>query len=361
MRDMKPTLLSPAEVLGQTRVALGLSSRDALDAVDDALLAQLLRAVAWVHLPCLAGVLVKEAERHLQGLSEDLPLLRERLAFVLETMCGTGDLVEPGQVTHADIYPRGALFPAPPSFAMLTRDVAQVFGVAGEDYWASITQLQGRVVHEGASRRIVARAGESLDTYLRDAGLRELSIEAWLKEPPIASAAEILDSARKHLRRAPPGDDIASGLEVFDSRAGRIYSSSWSEPRGLSGLVMARRPKAFGSTQWMLVELTSGNVEQVSFLPTPGRSGRACDEAWLLQLAADFRAGRPQQFRLRREGGLSVIDLLFPIPRWAHRRLLVLGRLVPRWRSICSYQVEEMLLEDACVFLERRLWMSRTE
>lgn len=358
---MQPILLSPVEVVGQTRVALGLPSIEAPDAIDDALLSQLLRAVAWVHAPCHAGVLVREAERHLQGLAGDLLQLRERLAFVLETMCGTGDLVEPGQVTHADVYPRGALFPAPPSFAMLTAEVAQVFGVASEDYWASIPQLQGRVVHEGASRRIVARAGESLDTYLRGAGLRELSTEAWLKEPHATSPGELLEAARKHLRPTTPGDDIAQGLEVFDPTEGRIYATSWSEPRGHTGLAIARRPKVFGPTQWMLVELDSGKVQKVSFLPTPNSSGRGCDEAWLLQLAADSRAGRPQRFRLRRGDGLWFVDLLFPVPQWAHRRMLLLGRLTPRWRSICSYQVDEMLLEDACVFLERRLWMSRAE
>lgn len=283
-----------------------------------------------------------------------------RLTEVLESLIATGDLLEPGQVTYAEELPKGWLFPAPPSFAMLSEGVAQLFGVANEEELEGLPALRGRVVHEGASRRVTALSGEALEATLRVAGLRELSVQAWLREPVGQSATNFLSAAKKRLKATEPVDAVIDGLEIFDSAGDGIYSACWGVPGSKSGLFIARRPKAYGNWQWMLAELNGGRVVQSALLPSPGSSFRGCDEAWTTQLALDAVRGRPQRFRVRQDSSAVYLDILFPVPLWAHRRLLVLGQQVTRQKSICSFQVPAELLGEASGFLEQRLWLKRT-
>jgi hypothetical protein len=353
-------LTSPEQVLASTRSALGLPTAKDGNAVDDTLLAQLLRAVAWSSCPCQPFILVREVERTLSGLVDDVDSLHERILQSLETLLATGDLLEPGLVTHAIELPKGALFTAPLSFAMLSTDVALIFGIASTDVFEGQPELLGRIVYDGASRRIHARPSEPLGAKLRHAGLRELTMQAWLKEPATEAASVFLDEAKATLKRADPADSAIDGLEVFDSSRGGIYSTCWGAPGDRSGLFIARRPKAYGNTHWMLVELSAGRVEQTAHLPRIGSSLRGCDEAWRLQLALNAMNGRPQRYRVRKENAIAYLDMLFPVPLWAHRHLLVLGRQAQRQQSICSYQVPESLLGEARSFLEQRLWLKTT-
>jgi hypothetical protein len=351
-------LVSTAHVLETTHAALGLGMSAEVQTVDDTLLAQLLRAVAWSNCPCQPFVLVREVERTLRGLISDTDSLRARVNEILENLVATGDLLEPGQVTHGNEWPKGFLFPAPPSFAMLTNDIAQLFGVASEEELDGPSELRGRIVYDGTSRRVKADVGESLESTLRLAGLRELSMQAWLREPATASAAEFLAEAKKWLRRAAPADATIEGLEVFDSSSGGIYSTCWGAPGRRSGLFIARRPKAYGSTLWMLLELNDGRIVQLTHLPQTGSSFRGCDEAWRTQLALDAVKGQPQKYRVRCERDSAHLDMLFPIPLWAHRHLLVMGRQSPAFKSIFSYQMDLGLLSEAQSFLEQRLWLN---
>lgn len=353
-------LLSSEQVLANARAALGLGVVKEDQAVDEALLAKLLRRVAWSNCPCQPFVLVREVERGLKGLVPDTDSLRTRIGQVLENLIATGDLLEPGQVTHADEWPKGFLFPAPPSFAMLSSDMAQLFGIASEEELEGPLELQGRIAHDGAARRVTAKPGESLKAQLRVAGLRELSMEAWLREPATESATEFLAAARTRLRRAEPADATIDGLEIFDSSAGGIYSDCWDVPGNRSGVFVARRPGAYGNNFWMLVELNGGRIVQSTHLPLTGSPFRGCDEAWRTQLALDSVSGRPQRYRVRREAITAHLDMLFPVPLWAHRHLLVIGRQVPALKSICSYQVPEGLLSEARNFLEQKLWLETT-
>jgi len=357
---MSMTLLQPDSVVAEARKALSLPTVAASLAIDDALLAQVLRAVAWSHCPCQPFILLREAERHLRGLDPQATDLADRLATVLESMVATGDLVEPGQVTQAEAFSRGILFPAPPSFAMLSDDVAQLFGVANEDGWGGLPDLHGRVDYDGASRRVLARPGEELAAKLLATGLRELSVEAWLREPTTVSARDFLAAALKRLKPAGPADTLGSEMEVFEPGAGGIYSKSWVAPSGKTGKFIARRAKAFGANQWMFIAMDSGRLVQLAHLPAPGSSGRACDEAWRLQLALGALDGRPQSFVLTRQGQVDHFDLAFPIPQWAHRRMLVFGRQVPSRKCVCSYEVQGNLTAEASNFLEHRLWMKKT-
>lgn len=353
-------LITPNQVLTGARAALGLSVDEEKQLIDDAMLAQLLRTVAWSHCPCLPLVLIREAERCLKGLVSVDDNVTDKLSQVLEILVATGDLLEPGQVTHADELPRGVLFPAPPSFAMLSDELAQLFGVAHEDEFDGLPELQGRVVHDGVSRRVMARPRETLHATLRMAGLRELSMQAWLREPTDEPAADYLVAARKRLKRAEPADAFIDGLEIFNSTIGGIYLACWVPPSSNIGLFVARRPKAYGSHLWMLVELDGDHIVQTLHLPISGSMFRGCDEAWRMQLALDAVNGHPQQYRVRRKEGSSYLDMLFPVPSWAHRHLLALGREAPRMQSICSYEIPELLLGEACSFLEKRLWLKRT-
>ena len=350
-------LLSPAQVLEETRGAFGLAQSKDGSAVDETLLAQLLRAAAWSYCPCQAFVLVREVERQLIGLVEEAIGLRDRIAEVLETLVATGDLVEPGLVSHSMELPKGALFAAPLSFSMLNEGVAQIFGIACTGELESKPEMQLRVVHEGASRRVYARSSEQLAGVLRHAGLREISVQAWLKEPGVEGAGDFLNHAKSALKRADPADSATEGLEVFDATRGAIYADCWGPAVGRNGSFIARRPKAYGNSHWMLVEMADGRIARCAHLPLIGSTNRACDEAWRLQCALGAVNGQHQQYRLRKQGADAYIDMLFPVPLWAHRHLLAMGRQVPRYRSICSYHVPENLLSEVRTFLEQKLWM----
>lgn len=356
---MSMTLLSPEAVVAEAREALGLPAVAASIALDDALRAQVLRAVAWSHCPCQPFILLREAERLLKGLVPQNADSADRLASVLESMVATGDLVEPGQVTQVETFARGVLFPAPPSFAMLSKGVAQLFGLTNEDGWGGLPDVHGRVSYDGASRRVFARPGEQLEVKLLAAGLRELSVEAWLREPATVAAGDFLAKAVKRLKQAEPADALSSEMVVFEPDAGDIYSKSWVSPSGKTGRFIARRAKAFGASQWMFVELNSGRPLQLAHLPAPGTSDRACDEAWRLQLAICAVKQQPKIFRQTRQGQVSRFDFAFPIPQWAHRRMLVLGRQLPSRSSICSYEIQEGLTSEASNFLEQKLWMRK--
>lgn len=354
-------LISPEQVIASTREALGLGAQNAGHAVDEALIAQLLRAIAWSNCPCHPSVLIREAERALQGLVPDADSLRARAIHVLDDLVATGDLLEPGQVSYAAEWTKGLLFPAPPSFAMLNKETAQLFGVASEEELEGPPELIGRIVYDGSSRRVTARVGEALECTLRVAGLRELSMQAWLGEPDFASPKDFLAAAKQRLKRAEPADASVDALEVFDSTSGGIYSACWVTPRDRSGLFVARRPKAYGSNLWMLVDLANGLITRLVHLPTNGSSFRGCDEAWQTQLALDSVNGNHQKYRVRQDGGAVHLDMLFPLPRWAHRHMLVLGRQSSTFKSICTYQVPETLLSEAQSFLEQRLWLKTTD
>lgn len=354
-------LLSSEQVISDTRSALGLGAPSDGNFVDDALLAQLLRGAAWSSCPCLPFILVREVESGLRGLVNDSNGLRERLLQVLETMMTTGDLLEPGLVTHSMQLSKGTLFAAPLSFAMLSEDVAQIFGVSSENELENKPALRGRVVYEGASRRVYGHSSEPLRERLRHAGLRELSMQAWLKEPGTEAAGDFLDRAKEGLKRSDPADVAIDGLEVFDSTRGGIYASCWGGAEGRNGLFVARRPKAYGSAHWMFVEIAHGRLARTAHLPPAGSSHRACDEAWRAQLALDAVNGRPQRYRLRKDARAAYVDMLFPVPLWAHRHLLVMGRQVSSHRSICSYEIPGNLLGEVHAFLEQKLWMKATK
>jgi hypothetical protein len=348
--------ISAQQALQRIRSGLSLPALQEGSQVDDALLVQLVRAAALTNSPCTGQVLKREVIRGLRGLADEAalsPLLDVLLAQLIEV----GDLIEPGLVSQVEELPPGTLFVAPLSFSMLSAKTAFVFGLTFDDEVITTNKLLSRLRVSGPSRRLHGLEDEDIRGKLRAAGLRELSVKAWLKEPPRCTPGELVAHHAKQLKRAAPSEAAIDSLEILSSQAGSTYLSCWTSPSGQSGTFIARRPKAFGAYVWMGVQLDNGKVVQTQTFPSRGAQVRGCDEAWRLQLAIDAIAGTRQEYRLTTNSEHARFDFLFPLPLWAARRMHVLGRSVPRVRGICSFEVDRAVVAETVQFLKEEVWL----
>jgi hypothetical protein len=88
---------------------------------------------------------------------------------------------------------------------------------------------------------------------------------------------------------------------------------------------------------------------------------RGCDAAWHLQIAIDHCNGAPQKYRHRPAPGGAILDFFSPLPVWARRRLMVIGKMEPNDRALFSYFVPDRELAAEEEFLQQRLWLARVE
>jgi hypothetical protein len=221
--------------------------------------------------------------------------------------------------------------------------------------------LNARVVHEGFARVLIPQPSEDLPSVLRDLGLLELSESIWLKAPRPETAAELRDGMLQRLIGQPPSGGVAD-ISILDSaRDVGYYVGRWINPKKESGNYVARRPQAYGAPLWGFASLIDGGVTRFLDFPLKGTRWRGCDVAWHLQMAIDHCRGIPQLYRRRLTPGGASLDFFSPLPLWAQRHLAVLGRLVPREKSLFSYWLPERELASLEVFLQERLWLAHRD
>jgi hypothetical protein len=196
---------------------------------------------------------------------------------------------------------------------------------------------------------------------LNELGLQPISQEAWLKCPRAQTAADFVAGLEARMRTGSRSGDI-SDLQLLDSeRPVTYYRGRWVSLKKQSGVFVARRPQEYGSPIWCLVEVQGGDARKLLDFPLPKNRWRGCDAAWHLQMAIDHLRGVPQRYRVRPGAEGIFLDFFSPIPLWAQRRLMIIGRQVPAEKCLISFQIPDDELEEEERFLQERLWLARAD
>jgi hypothetical protein len=359
---MEIMTLSKGQLLQSTRDALGLSSITS-QIVDDALLAASLRRAAGLFCPCPLSSLVATVLESLQYLFEEhRDAAEERVAQAAGELVVGGDLLELNQVTTDDPNAKSSwVFAAPPSFIVTPGRTIFLIGIVPDQSTPLPASLNTRIVYEGFRRLLIPQPGENLSPVLKELGLRELSISAWLTTPKLQSALDLRDAMMQRLKDQPPSGTITE-ISILDSqRAVDYYSGRWIVPANESGYYVGRRPQAYGAPLWGFANLTNGVVTKFLDFPLTGMQWRGCDAAWHLQMAIDNCRRKPQLYRLRQSSDGPCLDFFSPIPLWAHRRLNVIGhRALPK-KCLNSYCIPEHHVASEEEFLKDHLWLARRD
>lgn len=350
--------VSATEVLADCRRTLGMpDSQEA--ALDDAALAGLGRRSAGIHCPCSRATLRASLLECTRGLPTAYDSLTEAIEEAIEALIVGGDLLELNDVVTEDSDVRQTwVFAALPGFVERPSGSVFLFGVVPDQDSLLPAALSDRVLYRGATRLLEPRSGEDLPHELRELGLQQLSDGAWLKSPRTEDPPRLIARHQQLLARESPVTEVPD-LQLLDpARPVRYYRGRWVRPTNQNGTFVARRPQEFGAPIWCLVDLHNGAPVRLLDLPLKQTRWRACDAAWHLQMAIDHCNGRPQCYRRRADQGGVRFDFFSPLPQWSQRRFMILGRPVPRERSLLSYVLPANEADTEEAFLQQTLWLS---
>jgi hypothetical protein len=359
---MEIMTLSAGQLLQSVRDALGLSSNTS-QIIDDSLLAASLRRAAGLFCPCPLSSLVATVIESLQYLfDEPRDAAEERVAQAAEELVVGGDLLELNQVTTDDPNAKSSwVFAAPPSFIVTPGRTIFLIGIVPDQSTPLPASLNTRIVYEGFRRLLIPQPGENLSPVLKELGLRELSISAWLAAPKVQSPQELHDTMFQRLKDQPPSGTITE-LSILDSECPvDYYRGRWLAPTNQSGDYVARRPQSYGAPLWGFANLVNGVVTKFLDFPVAGSRWRGCDAAWHLQMAIDNCRRKPQLYHLRKSSDGPCLDFFSPIPLWAHRRLNVIGYRTRPEKSLNSYCIPEHHVASEEEFLRDHLWLARRD
>jgi len=352
------TQVSVTEVLTASRDQLGLPQSLG---IDETLLAAMLRRAAGIHCPCSLATLTGAVAESLRHLADEKEHLTEDIDGAAEALIVIGDLLELHQVTVDDPNAKGTwVFSAPPGFIVRPSGSIFLVGIVPDEATPLPNSLSRRLQFEGVSRILVPGEGEALPPVLRELGLRGVSASAWLKAPKIESAAELRASMIRRLSEQPPSGMIAQVSILDSSRPVNYYADRWITPARQSGQFVARRPQAYGAPLWGFAQLDDGSVTKFLDFPLKGTRLRGCDTAWHLQMAIDSCHATSQKYRRRPGPDGGYLDFFSPIPQWAHRRLSIVGRAVPREHCLFSYWIPEREFAAEEENIQKHLWLTAT-
>lgn len=350
--------VSPDEVLSGVRRTLDLPPARLFD---EPLLGALVRYGAGILCPCPQSRLSAGLVECLQHLGIPSDELRKRVHSAIEGLIVRGELLEV-RGDEADEWEGGTirLILAPPRFVVRRSGRIFLLG-AVPDHGAFLPRSLVRGIrHDGYLRVLDPVPGRDLRKELRAHGVQELSSADWLASPKETSPRALIDSIEAELDARSAVGEFGS-IEILDSdRPVTYYRGRWKTPRRESGVFIARRPQEYGSPLWCVARLETGSVSRFVDLPIGDLRVRACDEAWHLQMAYDHRRGVPQRYRLERDGDRVRFDFFSPLPKWAERRLLAIGRQIPPSRCLISYSLPGTEAEAEAGFIRDRLWLERT-
>lgn len=343
-------------LLRQLGVGEGVTACDSPEAV-----AALLRRAAGYLCPCSSRTLVDAVERAAgPWLGEDP---RERIGDVLDDLIVHGDLVElragddaGGQTVR--IYLAG------PAFLLRKSGAAYLQGIIPDQPTGLPAELARELRAHGAVRMLPGGLNADWESVLVQLGFAPLNPEHWFGAPTPVPAQEHCARYAKRLEAAPAGGDTAM-LKIIDPAAEpTFYDGRRAEGGTRRGRFVGRRERRFGRPIWCYVEIADGRILHLCDLHDEDDALAGANEAWHLQMALDACAGMHQRFRVRRdaetsEEGEAVIDIFSPLPRWAERRFLALGRrLDQKGRgALQSFAVPEAEVEEETRFLTRTLWL----
>jgi hypothetical protein len=353
------TQASVEEVLTASREQLGIPPSSG---IDDTLLAAMLRRAAGIHCPCSLSTLTAAVMDSLAYLTDDSVELEERVGVAAEGMVVIGDLLELSHVTVDDPDAKGTwVFSAPPGFIVRPSGSIFLVGIVPDEATPLPAFLSSRVEYDAHARVLVPGHGEDLPSALRELGLREISVSAWLKAPKAESASYFRDDFLRRLSEQPPSGAIADVSILLPERPVDYYPRRWAIPGNHTGEFIARRPQAYGGALWGFAHLENGNVTRFLDFPLKGTRWRGCDVAWHLQMAIDQSCGAPQKYRRRSGRNGTYLDFFSPIPLWAQRRLCVVGRLAKPEHCLISYLVPEREIAAEEEYVQKHLWLTATD
>lgn len=351
--------ISSDEVLGGLRSTLGVPPESAPQ-LDEPLLGELVRYGAGILCPCSQPRLSVGIAECLQHLGIPLDELRTRVDTAIEALTVRGELVELRR-DASDEWEGGTvrLILTPPRFVVRPSGSIFVLGAVPDHAAFLPRSLVQNIRHDGYLRVLDPVLKRDLRKELKAHRVQELKNAEWLAAPKEVSLDALIESIEARLDAQPHAGAFGS-IEILDSnRPVTYYRGRWKTPRRESGVFVARRPQEYGSPLWCVARLETGSVRRFVDLPQDVRS-RACDEAWHLQMAYDHRRGGPQRYRLERSGDRIRFDFFSPLPKWAERRLLAIGRQVPPRKCLSSYCLPDAEAEAEERFIRDRLWLERS-
>jgi hypothetical protein len=320
-----------------------------------------IRRLAGFLCPCSPRTIVRRMVECHVGLIDNVSMFEELVEAAIEGLVAIGDLLELADVALEGEHVRGTwLVAAPPAFVVRPSGTAFLLGLSADEQTPLPTEMRSRILSHQGLRLIEPVAHEDLSTILGDLGLRELSVAGWLRSPIAVAPAELLASYDAKLDARKHSGEVADLLVLDGSRRTRSYRARWTTPGTLSGNYVVRRPQAFGSDLWGYAQLADGIPAKLLDLPLHGDRWRGCDAAWRIQMAIDTVACRPQEYRLRAVDGGALLELFSPIPKWARRRLAIIGSEVQPAGCLMSFLVPEAEIATEEKFLKDLLFLART-
>jgi hypothetical protein len=288
--------------------------------------------------------------------------LRIEIKSALESLRIAGDIVDLGTALTVDQAVQSLVHCVPPSYLNIGTRV-YLFGIAADDAPFLPSGIASLVLVEGTTRYIDASQPEQVCEQLLSLGLRAITPEEWFRKANYGKPANFF--ARVCTRLQEHGaDGELQDVRVLLPTTGdsRSYSSRWGEPEQRSGTHIVRTRRSFGADAWLLANLHDGHVERSVLLGgIDNTMTRACDVAWLAQLAMDAVAGHPDTYRVEKGGNEWIITLNFPLPLSATRRLLYLsGRISTDTGDYYRFRFSDSVYVVAERFLQEQCWMQRS-
>ena len=350
--------LSVEEVHARMVGRLGLDPSAADLSFPEALACAVRRAAGLV-CPIPPRSLVRAVLRPFRGLVEN-DGLKERVENMVETLLAHGDLLELERSEMGGDEVVVQIYAAPPSFVRRGSGAVILLGVAPDDVFPLSDELQELVEHANHIRSLPGNAATALPEYLRQSGLVELSLDAWLKAPPQSLPEQYLAELDRRLGSASPSGEVLGLLILDPARPVRYYRGRWVEPKDHTGKFVGRRTQAFGADLWCYVELAEGRPVRLLDLPLGRSKERGCDQAWRIQAAIDSVRGDPQRYRIRLgRDDRSVFDLFSPVPMWARRRWDCFGEPVVSTGCLFAHAFSANEVDEERRFAAERLWLSQ--
>ncbi len=355
------SVVAPEDIVRYCRSILNLQGEG--HGIDDTFLSAMLRRTAGALCPCSRAVLRAALVESLSHLDQEPASLPARLENLIDDLLVVGDLLELSDVTTGDAEAKGTwVFAAPPSFVVRKSGSIFLTGIVpDQDDWLP-ENIRSRIVLSNSTRSIKPHDGEDLAGQLIGEGLSKLPETTWLKAPKTVAPSEALSRAAQFLAGEQPCAPV-QGLEIIDPETKpTYYKGRWTSPKDHSGLFIARRPQEFGAALWCLAEIHSGSIQRIIDLPFRGYRWRGCDAAWHLQMAMDHERKAPQRYSLdTAEDGMCRLSFYSPIPLWAERRLMILGRKRQGVKSLFTYEIPSDEAAQEEDFLQENLWLSPIE